>query len=194
MKQGCGIVLQKLFPQRYAICLFDRHEGKKIAIPSTEDICLGALLEYQIHPTRTSWRIRHITPLALPTAHDTQELLFIHHALELCYQILPLDYRAPDIFSLMMLLYDKPAWLTNRKGHLIFVAKLLMMLGVYPHEDTLSPLIMQILRTPIDNLATGAIHLESENELSAWVYASIAGHPCVKYLKTVSFLPESICI
>lgn len=194
MTLGCGIVLQKLFAQRYAISVFDRHEGKKIAVPSTENICLGSLIEYQVTEKRHAWHLHAIQTLALPRATDTQELLFVHHVLEICSHFLPINAAAQDIFDLLINLYQPCPLLAHDEGRFVFVAKLLMALGIYPHVKALNPLCAHILRTPIDNLSAEPIHLDSKQELCAWIFASLAGHPCITQLKTLSFLPESVRI
>lgn len=191
MKTGCGIVLQKLFPQHFALCIFDRHEGKQIMVPPSENVCLGALIEYQINNSGKSLRIHNLTPLALPEVTNTADLLFVHHVLEICYYLLPLDYKSADVFDLLILMYEKPPLLATRLGPIIFIIKLLALLGIYPHEGTLSQQIKQIISTPIDKLASDTIHLEFEQELYAWAHAGIAGNSCVKHFKTLSFLSES---
>ena len=70
----------------------------------------------------------HETPMAL-ARHD---ILFLHHVLELCCQLIPVNSCVDGIFDLLMHLYSTQIYTGSVQYKKIFLLKLLTRLGIYP--------------------------------------------------------------
>jgi len=82
MTQLCtGIILKKDFSKNFQIFLLDSQLGKIIVTPNTDNLCVGAIIQYQRAQKRNA--IFSIDTIALPIALAKDDILFLHHILEL---------------------------------------------------------------------------------------------------------------
>ncbi|HEV2600870.1 MAG TPA: hypothetical protein VGT41_01100 [Candidatus Babeliales bacterium] len=191
MKQQIGIVLRKDFTKSRTIFLFDKDNGKMECTPTSYDVCLGALVQYQ----RVTQRSRLITiseVIALP--HDVTHIniLFFHHVLEICFHFLPMEAPAQELFALLEQLYTRQGLLVTAWHQKLFIAKILLYFGMYP-EDSDFPLayLHRIAYEPIDIMMHRSINLGFEAQLDRWLHGCIMLHPNIEQFKTIHFLDES---
>lgn len=190
MHRYTGIVLKKDFSKSFQIFLLDSQLGKIAAIPNTENICTGSIIEYQKAP-RQRKAIYGIDTIMIPTALAQEDILFLHHLLELLFYFLSVEVPAPDIFDLMYFLYTyekKPLSTLFKK---IFVVKLLVACGVYPENKKFHSLYFShLVSESVDNLIDRGLDLGFEECLDEWLLSCISTHPNIEQFKTVHFLSE----
>jgi hypothetical protein len=189
MNKQQGIVLWFFFPRRDCIALLDQQDGRIDAIVRKRTMHRGALISYypQQHYGRYMIDTVMIEDLPLQAARD--DILFLHHILELCYQCIPVGSNVDGIFELLMLLYQPGvnSWTVQRKK--IFVLQLLMTLGIYPSALHVTyPSIHDLMRLSVDTIGTHSLDLENEKLLDQWLYYCVAEHADIDSLKTVHFL------
>ena len=128
--------------------------------------------------------------LDAPFALARDDLLFLHHILELCQACIPEGMRAPEIFDAIVALYAQ--WSESRGNQLckkLFLCRLLVNLGLHdrlPRVDT--DLLELVLAMPVDIARWSTIDLGSQCELDKWLFACVASHPMIERFKTVHFL------
>lgn len=188
MNRQSGIVLKRFFSKTRKISLLDQQAGKIDCIPSTENICLGAIILYS-KKENSRGLINDIETIALPMHLAQQDILFLHHLLELCYYFLPLETPLPEIFALIEFLYtveDKPLTLTQKK---LFLIKFFALLGIYPDDKKFrTPQFYRIASEPIDIMLYQGLDLMDEQYLNDWLLSCVRHHPDMDTFKTMRFL------
>lgn len=189
MKKNRGLVLKKFFPYKCKVIVLDNYRGKIDAIPSREDICLGAYIDYYVEKRNSIVFMREIEHVYVPFALARHDLLFIHYLLEVCYFCVPFGVAARDIFFFLAKIYELDIGLLTDSIKKIIALKLFMMLGVYPEDKRLSTTtVCYYLGVPVDTLTHQSIDLEGEYDIDKWLYACIEMHPGIDYFKTIYFL------
>ena len=125
----------------------------------------------------------------MPMALARQDILFLHHVLELCCQLIPVNSCVNGIFDLLMDLYSTHMYTSSIQYKKLFLFKLLTILGIYPYTQKMQgPIFDRLVRMPIDSVCDETLDLESEKELDIWLHQCITEHVRVNSLKTIHFL------
>ncbi len=191
-KKGIGIVLKTFFPHKQKVIVLDKQRGKIVCIPDRNDIQPGSLISYQLSNQQRLPFVRNINLIELPLLLAREDILFVHHVLEVCYYFIRSDDPSPEIFDLLLKLYHSEIMLCDKVNKKIFLFTLFWKLGIYPESKKFDSIYFRNLAMKfIDRLDFEYIDLEVERLVDAWLFECLAMHPCFNYFKTVHFLNKS---
>lgn len=189
MEKNIGIVLKNYQPQKCKLVILDRDSGKFMGVPNRTDISNGALITYFKREQEHISFIHNIDIVDMPLALAHEDIVFVHHVLELCYYFIPMGSYASQVFVALLRFYEYPIVLSTPIMKKIFVVQLFFLLGVYPDSQRLrSAGINQLISTSIDIWARQSIDLRIEQELDEWLMYCVKTHPRAEYFKTINFL------
>jgi len=192
VEKNKGIVLKTYQPYKCKLSILDMHVGKIMAVPNRDGIGNGACISYQIDEQPHIYFIRDINIIDMPMALAKDDILFVHHILELCYYFIPMGSTNPRIFPLLVKLYESPHIFQDTLLKKIFLFKCFTTLGLYPESKKFQQhSFLQLAATSIDNLTSPLVDLTIEKELDDWLLHCISSHPCIGNFKTVNFLHEN---
>lgn len=193
MVENQGIVLRVQAPYRHTISLFDGMQGRIQAVAQTAAFPLmhGELIAYRLEPWKHMYRLCDIQALKLPAAWVRNDILFLHHLLEMAHVFIPEQSRAVELFKLCGLLYETDAYhIEHRLLKKLFLGKFFALLGVYPEyafqkETQLFHLFSGLgdeMPQEIQNID------ELHEKLKHWLLGCIQTHPHAKTFTTMHFL------
>jgi len=192
VKKNTGIILKQYHPQNRKICVLDKQLGKITCIPNKKRVATGALISYFITRNKAPFFIDSIEILAIPFDTAINDILFLHHILELCDYFIPLQSPSKEVFILINYLYFFPNKIKSILEKKFFLFKLFIFLGVYPAgTEFQNPYFHSLASQSIDTIISNNLHSEIEKDLDRWLHACIDIHPDINKLKTVSFLCKS---
>ncbi len=187
-----AIVLKTYLPAKHKLCLLDDQLGKIMAVPNRDDIGYGAFILYQAREQNGFYFMYAIEIIDLPLMLGKDDILFVHHVLELCYFFVPLHEQIPGLCHLLIKLYNCEKIVNNIQAKKIFLFQFFAALGLYPEGARFqTPYFHQLAAASIDNIALYPIDLMIEQELDNWLLSCIALHPCTHNFKTVHFLQQN---
>lgn len=186
--RNCGIVLQHIKSTQTLYSILDHAQGVLTAHIKREDICIGACIKYNLVQNRTWIILEDVELIALPIVRGVNDLVLVHCALEICSYCMPVGSINPGVYELLGYLYEEqfinklqPALLKK-----VFLCKLLIVLGLYPHEKKFqNSFFHQLATESIDNLGHRSVSMVNEQDVGDWLRACIAVHAQDKKLKTV---------
>ncbi|NRB21318.1 hypothetical protein HRU45_01070 [Candidatus Dependentiae bacterium] len=187
-----GIILRTYFPGKQKIALLDRKKGKFDAVPPDENMSPGMIIVYNLPLSYSGCPfLSDVEIIEAPMALAKNDILFLHHLLELCYYLIPYGICDTFIFDLVYRAYES---LERKKAHnmrykFLVLFKLLAEVGMYPEDKTYhTPYYYKLAKGPIENGDLDIINDDVEHALNKWVYTCLSSHPCFGNLKTVHFL------
>ncbi len=125
----------------------------------------------------------------MPLLLAREDILFLHHVLELCYVLIPIGSCVKGIFDLLYQLYTSKKNIHTKQYKKIFLFKLLTTLGIYASDDLVRASCFTSLHTmSIDTLDNYSLDLASEKALDNWLCHCIVEYAGVNSLKTIHFL------
>lgn len=191
MKKNTAIILKTFLHKSSKITLFDKELGKIQAVYSGADIYAGALLEYVAIDKGHIFFLKEVELINAPLAVAREDILFVHHILELVFVVAPDHQRLPDVYELLQWIYETQWSYHSIIIKKLFVLKLFVLLGIYSENFVRrAPQLYQLLAEPIDIIATQALDLEIKQLLDHWLYECAASHPYINQLKTIAFLQK----
>ena len=189
MEKNIGIVLKQCAQKNRIIFVLDYKMGKIKCIPNKDNILTGSIISYFVTKDRSPFFIESIELMHVPFEMAIDDILFLHHILEICDLFLPMQHQAKEIFDLIVHLYKFEATIKQRSQKKLFIFKLLTLLGVYPEESRFqTPYFHSLATESIDNIIVKNLNLEDEQELSNWLHCCITMQQEFSKFKTVSFL------
>jgi len=189
MKRNIGIILKKYQPQKQVISILDKSLGKIRCTPGNQNVVLGSLASYFISSNRSFYFIQNIEILHIPFKIAIDDILFLHHVLELCYQFIPPQCPSGEIFDLIKYLFFFPNMIKYDIDKKLFLFKLFTLLGLYPEElQFQTPYFHDLATKSIDTIIAQHLHLKSEIEIDNWLRCCIKIQPQLGSLKTINFL------
>lgn len=185
MEKHTGIIIKKHI-QSHKFVLIDSALGKIVGFVAHRKLHPGTLLMYTLNQRNNVVFIENIDIDVVPCAMAQDDILFLHHMLEICYYVLPVGVCARDVIILLQELYkkeEKLSWIYKKAT----IFKLMSILGLYPENNTTKKLLFHRLTTEsIDTIAQTIIDLSIEPELTKWIHSCILVHPHAKFFKTLS--------
>lgn len=209
-----GIILRRFATSQHKVSTLTNGLGKIALVVFSQQalyrIQLGSLVEF-IAPQQNNnvYTTPQLVVVTTPIAHNTQDLAWLHHMLELCYYFIPLNQPAEECFialnnSLALLqcanLFVLAQWNMLKK---LCLGVLLLFLGFFPPRYLEQPIV-----TTKDVLLS-CIGLSDEpkieriqqflqtfttiscSDLDAWLLESIQSHPRAHTFKTVPLIYPS---
>jgi recombinational DNA repair protein (RecF pathway) len=190
-----GIIIRSRMPHKAYLTLFDAQDGKvQVCVrPRAERwsrFPVGMLVRYEYSIYHDIRIMRSCELIAYPPADMVQDLSFVHAIWELLYELCA-DYdAAPEVFEMVMLLYDD-AWrdcFAASGYQKLFICKLFTLLGIYPEEDiyTAELLLRRLLLSPL-NIMVSSIGKENSlhTSLCSWIKSCVLCYPNIKAVHTL---------
>lgn len=170
-----GFVLKNFFPSKQKLLILDREQGTLEAVVmnqalSTQRLRVGTLIAYHLEERQPLPWLHAINILDMPFAWAREDILFLHHVLEIIQQFAPPAQPQPHAFTLLTNLYNNPV----RSSALFkkqLLAQLFLMFGL-PSHDGPQP------------------HTLSSEELDLWLLRCVQEHPYHELFKTMHFLAQ----
>lgn len=190
LKKHCAIVLKNYVPKKNALALLDRMSGKITGIShSLDHIAHGCMIEYVVDSKKQSpLYMQQIELVQMPLLMAQEDILFLHHVLELCYYFIPNGSQATSVFNLMLMMYTPELWMKNVILKKIYLCKLFALLGVYPDEEVLKkPSYVRLATKPFAAMLDQEFLPDDENEIDDWLRMCILSHPIAGRFKTNYF-------
>lgn len=189
MEKKTGIVLKTLFPKKMKMILLDYQLGKIEGVPPSDNFTCGSLLSYYVQMRGSVYFLHDISLMDMPLSIAKDDILFLHHVLEICYFSAPFGNNVPEIFNLINQLYIESKAPYSRNFKIAFLFKLFILLGMHPDEPHFQdPYYYLLASESIDTIMNKSIHLNTEQALHEWVRSCISVHPLIHAFKTVHFL------
>lgn len=192
---GAGVVIRAWLPEKKTCLVFDRLRGMVSAIllqpESMRHVQHGALISYEIS-SRGSFQgdrffLQQVQLCAQPAEWAHQDILFVHHVLELCASFVPPHLGDRAVFEHMLGLYNPLNGYQQDPvlGRLVFLVQFFLLIGWYPDEDT-SAINRLISRVP-GTMVTVREQEFLRSSLVKWLRRCVALHPLAPSFKTVTF-------
>lgn len=189
MEKNHGIVLKSYQPYKCKLSILDTRLGKIVAVPNRETISSGSYISYYVTEQPKLFFIYDVEIIDMPLALAKDDILFIHHLLEICYYFIPMNNTQQRIIELLIHLYAAKHIFENATLKKLFLFQFFTTLGFYPEGKRFqNPLFIRLASLSIDNLMGQHVDLIIETELDNWLLNCISTHPCIKNFKTINFL------
>lgn len=119
----------------------------------------------------------------------SHNIYLLHQVIELCYFFIPLGSQPCTIFSFLLELFKRYYQFT----HSLFftkkaLCKLFSLLGIFPEEIEIQLFAYKLQETPIDNLLSTPLKLETEVLMNKWLAWCIEMHPKRNFFKAMPLL------
>jgi hypothetical protein len=191
MFTSVGIVLRTHKNNYHKISLFDREHGHINCIVYNNIFSHGSLITYSLDFQRHSFFLCDVQFMCIPFGLAQQDLLFLHHVLEVIYYFVPIGSGFTGIFDLLAFLYTVEHIVISRKFKKFFMIKLLTNLAVVPEVGkSLSDSIADLNQVRIEQFHDDIMNDERERKVDKWLSYCIGHHPRVNDFKTVHFLEK----
>ena len=189
MEKQSGIVLKTFFAKKMKIVMLDAQIGKIEAVPTSHELGIGSLLCYYRQQRGHLYFLQSVELFDIPLMLAKEDILFLHHVLEICYFCAPFSGISPEIFAVVHTLYQEQRAPYTAEFKIAFLFKLLILLGMSAQKPQLQDAFYYLLaRESIDTIIDKSIHLDINNALYNWVYDCVQSHPLIHIFKTVHFL------
>jgi hypothetical protein len=182
-----GIVLGTFFAKHNRIALLDRELGRIDGIVYNPMGSAGELLSYQIEHRGRRLYLSDVQVENSPLDLAREDILFLHHVLELCYVCMPIGSCTAGMFELLQKLYTCEC-IDSRQYKKIFMYQLLVLLGVMTSSYRMSAASLQHVHAIMQNISHELLPENSEKDLDMWLQHTICEYTDAAQLKTGYFL------
>lgn len=189
-----AIVLQGTMPeQRHTIALIDERIGRMNVLAYNKHLPSGTLIRYSTQQRRYGLPVLEgasIEQMPLHIARD--DILFLHHILELCYYFIPLGSCTSGIFDLLQFLYSTECALWNDAVKKFYAFRLLTAIGQYSVQPAIhQEHYHQLCALSVDELAESCLVIEYQQAIEQWLHHCVYEHPYICQFKTAHFLTRN---
>jgi hypothetical protein len=164
-------------------------------IPYNLFLTNGSLLRYHYEAKKSYHRIERVDVIRTPAPWAKDDILFLHHFLEMIYYFLPLQSNAISIFRLFLNLYNPYHASNHEYGILIrkklLLAKFFSLAGIYPEHSFSQAEYKELFRHIFyaKNIAElyqtpSTLH----KLLFSWLLDCVNSHPRASTFTTTAFL------
>ena len=190
MKNIAFIIRQGTNPKK--VVLLDAQLGIiEGCFVSTNGWQVGACIRYEADYKHTLYFIKSFRLEDLPLAIAAQDILFLHHILELIYFFVPIGSCSIGLYNLLEFLYTYATHIlvADRRWKKLFICYVLYTIGMYDERSLRTYQFLRTLTsTPIDRVDVGFLDLAREREIDQWLLHCLELHPKVGDFKTMHFL------
>ena len=175
------------------VILFDQQLGK-IDVLMARDVkknhlVYGGLINYSLQEWNNMLFMSDIQLLSVPGVKDSDDILFVHHWLELADLFCAYHEPNEQAYSSLLQLYklDKYSSVFKRK---IMLIQFLTVLGVYPeNEGFVRDDFLNLILTPGDTMLSNDDETQDTHTyVDEWLWECLASHPKKPLIKTMAFL------
>jgi len=193
----CGIILQSQVWQNPRMTIFDRQAGK-VCVRMTEkphrcNWSTGSILQYTLRKKARIHDLENAVLCEQPLVACYDDILFVHHVLEILWAFLPDDDPHPDVYDWYIQLYQPDYRAMTYAQKIAWLCALFFKLGIYPPPTgslyTFSYLVSLISRGQLSNVSDkseGALE-----HLVVWLRQCLETHPAEYRFKTNHFLHKA---
>jgi hypothetical protein len=183
-----AIVLKNLYPKTMKVSLLDQQGGRKIAVPNRHNLAPGMVISYTTRSTQQMLFAQGVELVDQPSMTSFDELVFVHHVLELTHYFAPLEQPITGLYELLGLLYRKPYVFAATAYKKIFLAHLFILFGMWPRDKKLQLFFSQsFVLKPLDIADSNNVQLIHEQALNAWLRECVTLHPVSEQFKALDF-------
>jgi len=156
---------------------------------------MGGFVTYQLESQHDRYRIHDVELIQVPARWVLDDIMFLHHCLEIAFYFLPEHSNSDKIFSLFTFLYSEyVSTITMPLVKKLFLAKFFALLGIYPdfvnQDATKNGYSLFCALSQSEGIALD-IHNnidELHEQLRLWLVDCINTHPDIRLFNTVQFL------
>ncbi len=190
-----GIVLRSFMPYKHKISVFESSLGRiegMVSHPSVLEKALhGALVQFRVEEVQNFYRFQDFELIALPAAWVNDDILFLHHVLELTDFFVPLGEFSQELGQLFCLLYAECPLNNVELFKRIFVCRFFLLLGIYPENaEMYEKDFFRLLSGSLDSMLEQAWDRTLLKNLNRWLEGCVQVHPYAHRLKTIAFLQK----
>lgn len=188
--KSIGIVLKEKL-SKAEFFLLDRELGTIEVIPESRYIhrlCRGALITYNAQMYRGKYQIKSIDILHVPLELAQDDILFLHHLLEMCFFFIPSGIQHEAVFELLLKIYKMHYIYEDIAIKKLLLVKFFILVGMHPEIKSTSGLF-SVASLPIDAIPVTLNKLcISEAEVNSWLTECVYMHPHASVFKTIRFV------
>lgn len=189
MSMSHAIVLKHYMPKKQVICLLDRSLGRIRATTHHAPLSVGTIVTYHYHRVGHYHKVTNIQIEYVPFVAVPEDMLFLHHLIEVCYQIIPEGVHLQRLYELLVFIFSERIFTHIQKKKIL--CAVYAMLGLYAQENNVYARYMyQLEQSSLDEIIDNNIDVNIEKNISRWLYQCISLHVDVRLLRTVHFLYE----
>lgn len=185
-----GIVLKEK-PYKAAFFIFDRELGTIEVVPEVRYVhrlCRGALITYTVQMHKGMYQIKALDILHVPLELAQEDILFLHHLLEMCFFFIPSGIQHSTVFDFLLKIYKMHYIYEDVVIKKLLLVKFFMLIGMHPEIKSASGL-GTIALLPIDAIpGTLSTLCISEAEINSWLAECMYMHPHASVFKTIRFV------
>lgn len=200
-----AFALKKLNHANSSVPVLTMNDGKRKLIFRKISVGIrispGMLISFAKVDQNQNWLCQDIEILACPVTNSYQDICFIHHILEICYNFIPYHKPCTEVFAFLC---EMLTFMSKNESlqsflliHKVFVIKLLSLFGFCSY-DKISRYIEVYNKLTFSFVDfTHAQKLEflknqlgciDEKNLDLWIMEGLREHPSFCSFKTLSFL------
>lgn len=213
-EKECGIVLKKFATSDHKISVLTNTLGKIALVVFNQGVMrriqVGTLIEFD-HPKKQNnvHTTQQLVIVLTPITQRSDDLIWLHHMLELCYYFVPLHQPLSECFVILKSclallphvdLFSAHLWEIVKK---LCLGALLLFLGFFPPEHlersiimTKNALFLSVDFQDVQKVEFLSKHLEkfctiAPADLDSWFLQCIQSHPRINIFKTIHFMYQS---
>lgn len=185
-----GIVLKMGITKQATVALIDSNLGRVNGIIFSRTYAHGSLLSYDLAHRQSGYaRLEHVRIENMPLALAAEDLLFVHHVLELCFEFIPVGSCVAGMFDLLLFLYSTDIRGWNDAQKLLFIFKLLAGLGAHPENADLDDVLIARLQSMPLLCDEASVYVAGyQARIHEWIKRCVSQHPRAQEFKTARFL------
>ncbi len=150
----------------------------------------GALIAYEAEEAQGRVELRNVELLLLPRIDVREDLLFLHHVLEIIDAFMAEGSNCSAAFATIMKLYASDVEVQEDKK--LFVGRLLACMGVYPPLSLdLLPLYRMITKPELESTLRETNSELVQEQLRTWLLGCLSTHPRAHTFVTIDFIRTS---
>lgn len=186
-----AIVLHVYTDDVHKVRLLDAHHGNIICYVPKRELFIGAVIEYQLIKKRRYYMAYEVHIVHVPFAIAKQDILFVHHVLELCFYFLTEEQEAQSVFALVHYLCTHGDQITDQLLKKIYLSKLFILFGIYPEKPYIEhDYWQQLLGASIDTIVISCKDVAIEPALTVWLRSCMQTHPLYNAFKTAHCIDQ----
>ncbi|MCL4361466.1 hypothetical protein M1446_03865 [Candidatus Dependentiae bacterium] len=188
-----GIVLRKFLPKKNKVSIFDQKLGRIDALlrgkKNESRLVQGGFLTYSLEKWNNLYILQDPDFITDPFEWAKEDILFLHHILELCHYFLPIEKPSKELFELVSFIYSNSELLKSCFGKKLLLSRFFLLQSIYPNDISIyDQSFYRLISGPIDIILDRKCDLEMHNDLTRWLKECINVHPQAHLFKTVHFL------
>lgn len=198
-----GFILKRFYPNKNKFSILSKIHGRTDLIVTQPAMCTriwpGMLVSFTSYKRDTGIYTHTVSIEYTPQAQSHNELIILHHVLELCFFYLPTNSPCPEIYNLFSIfmtltLYQQNLGAAYPVIQKLWVAKFLSLMGFYeqgPISKDLTVFDMMIVdftnNQKLEFFISQVKHINIQ-KINDWIMLCLKTHPLYVHFKTVRLM------